>query len=91
MSQFPHTSKLVITDHIPSLTQGMTLDCVEISLGRCFEAGQAYVALSRAKSLKSLRVLDFEPSRVRAHPDVLDFYRELRRMRRNYIEDAELS
>lgn len=68
----------------------MTLDCVEMSLGRCFEAGQAYVALSRAKSLKSLRVLDFEPSCVRAHPDVLEFYRALRRTRRNYIEDTDM-
>jgi len=68
-------------------TQGMTLDCVEISLGRAFEDGQAYVALSRARSLQSLRVKDFNPTCVHAHPDVLDYYRGLRRMRRNYIED----
>ncbi len=66
----------------------MTLDCVEMSLGRCFEAGQAYVALSRAKSLKSLRISDFHPSCVRADPAALDFYRALRRTRRNYIEDG---
>ena len=65
----------------------MTLDCVELSLGRCFEVGQAYVALSRARSLESLRVVDFHPSCVKAHPDVLDFYRCMRRERRNYIED----
>ena len=63
----------------------MTLDCVEISLGRVFEDGQAYVALSRARSLRSLRVKDFNPVCVRAHADVLDFYRGLRRMRRNFI------
>lgn len=72
------------------LLQGMTLDCVEMSLGRCFEDGQAYVALSRAKSLQSLRVKDFNPVCVRAKKEVLDFYRALRQMRRNYIEDGML-
>lgn len=60
-------------------SQGLTLDCVEMSLGRVFEAGQAYVALSRAQSLETLRVLDFKASEVWANPDVLAFYRKLRR------------
>lgn len=58
-------------------SQGLTLDCVEMSLGRVFEAGQAYVALSRAQSLEALRVLDFKSSQVWANPDVLAFYRTL--------------
>lgn len=56
------------------------MDCVEISLGRVFEAGQAYVALSRAKSLLSLRILDFDKKHVWANPDVIAFYNKLDRI-----------
>ncbi|XP_023365774.1 ATP-dependent DNA helicase PIF1 [Otolemur garnettii] len=62
-------------------SQGMSLDCVEISLGRVFASGQAYVALSRARSLQGLRVLDFDPMVVRCDPRVLHYYATLRRSR----------
>lgn len=60
-------------------SQGLTLDCVEMSLSKVFEAGQAYVALSRAQSLDSVRVLDFDAKQVWANPNVLQFYKMFRR------------
>ena len=48
-----------------------------MSLSKVFEAGQAYVALSRAQSLQSLRVRDFEARQVWANPEAIKFYRQM--------------
>ncbi|KAL1525665.1 hypothetical protein AB1Y20_020515 [Prymnesium parvum] len=55
-------------------SQGMTLPAVAIDLANCFEPGHAYVALSRAVSIQTTRLLSFNPHRVHAHPDVIRFY-----------------
>ncbi|XP_038179827.1 ATP-dependent DNA helicase PIF1 [Arvicola amphibius] len=70
-------------------SQGMSLDCVEISLGRVFASGQAYVALSRARSLQGLRVLDFDPTVVRCDSRVLHFYATLRQGRGLSLESQD--
>ena len=57
--------------------QGQTLDRVKVDMGKIFEKGQAYVALSRATTQEGLQVLNFEPRKVMAHEKVRAFYEGL--------------
>jgi uracil-DNA glycosylase len=58
--------------------QGATLDSALVDIGSgVFEFGQAYVALSRVRSLEALYVYDFEPTAFKAHPKVKKFYQTL--------------
>lgn len=57
--------------------QGQTLVRVKVNLGKVFEKGQAYVALSRAVTQEGLQVLNFDKKKVMAHPRVITFYQQL--------------
>lgn len=57
--------------------QGQTLNRVKVDLGKVFERGQAYVALSRATSQAGLQVLRFDQRKVMVHPKVIQFYGKL--------------
>ena len=59
-------------------SQGATLDSALIDVGdNTFEAGQAYVALSRVKSLESLYIHALKADAFWTHSQVTDFYRKL--------------
>jgi len=58
-------------------SQGMTLDRVQMSLGRVFECGQMYVALSRARSLEGMALVDIDFAGLRANDRVLRFHHEV--------------
>lgn len=61
-------------------SQGQTIERVKVDLGRVFEKGQAYVALSRATSLDGLQVLRFNESKVMAHPKVIEWTKSLEKI-----------
>ncbi|DBA72022.1 TPA: hypothetical protein ACH3X2_14301 [Trebouxia sp. C0005] len=54
--------------------QGLTLDLAKVSLKGVFAEGQAYVALSRVRSLEGLQILDCSPNCVKVSAIVQRFY-----------------
>lgn len=56
-------------------SQGMTLDAIEVNLGNSvFAGGQAYVALSRARSHTCIRITEYSRNAFRVDDAVLHFY-----------------
>lgn len=73
--QVPLALAYAVTIH---KSQGATLDCALIDIGSSiFECGQAYVALSRVKSLDSLYIWELEKTAFITHDKVHEFYEEL--------------
>ncbi|KAG6622194.1 ATP-dependent DNA helicase PIF1, partial [Phytophthora cinnamomi] len=62
-------------------SQGLSFDAAVLDLSRVFEFGQAYVALSRVRSLEGLRlrarVRDRNGGRLLADSRVVDFYESI--------------
>ena len=55
-------------------SQGQTLDYAEIDLRRMFSCGQAYVSVSRVKSLEALTIRGLSASAFKCSPLVKEFY-----------------
>jgi len=71
MEQYPFKLAYATTIH---KSQGLTLDYIDIDLTNCFAPGQAYVALSRAKTLEGLRLRGWNTASIKADPRVIGFY-----------------
>ena len=73
--QIPLILAWAITIH---KAQGMTLDFIKTDIGKSiFEYGQAYVVLSRIKTLEGLSLINIDYSKIKAHPKILDYYKSL--------------
>jgi len=59
-------------------SQGMTLDAIEIDIGsKIFAVGQAYTALSRARDLKSVKIISISKNSFKTDPEVLKMYQTI--------------
>ena len=72
--QFPLRLAYAITCH---KSQGITCDKITVDLSNCFAPGQCYVALSRARSVEGLHILNFHPRSIKVDEKCLEFYRNL--------------
>lgn len=72
--QFPLRLAYGITIH---KSQGMTFDKLVVNFNRIFDYGQAYVALSRTRSKEGLIIKGFDPNKIKANPEVIEFYKHL--------------
>jgi ATP-dependent DNA helicase PIF1 len=70
-TQVPLCLAWAITAH---KCQGMTLDKVEVNLSNCFSDGQAYVALSRARTLDGLCIKSISNTSIKVSHKVKQFY-----------------
>lgn len=69
ITQIPLRLAWAITVH---KSQGMSLDEAAMDLGRVFEYGQGYVALSRVRRLSGLYLLGLNSRAFLVHPEVLE-------------------
>ncbi len=74
--QYPLRLAYGITIH---KSQGMTFDRLIVHMNKIFDFGQAYVALSRTRTLGGLFIRSFSRRLIAADPCVIQFYEELRR------------
>lgn len=72
--QYPLKLAYGITIH---KSQGMTLDKLVVDCSRIFERGQAYVAMSRVKTLEGLFIKSFSEEKVMVDSHVAEFYENL--------------
>jgi len=75
ISHMPINISYALTIH---KAQGMTIDALELDLGtNIFTHGQAYTALSRARNLQSIKIINVDKDSFNMNPYVKKFYKTL--------------
>jgi len=76
ISHMPINISYALTIH---KAQGMTIDALELDLGKnIFTDGQAYTALSRARNLQSIKIINVDKDSFNMNPYVKKFYKMLK-------------
>ena len=60
-TQFPVKLAFACTIH---KVQGLSVDNLVVSFEKKFSGGQAYVALSRCRTIQGLQIINFDPSKI---------------------------
>jgi len=77
ITQIPLRLAWAITIH---KSQGMSLDCADIDLGKAFTEGMGYVALSRVRTLDGLTLSGLNRMALTVHREIREFDAELRKL-----------
>jgi ATP-dependent exoDNAse (exonuclease V) alpha subunit len=86
ISQMPLRLAWAITVH---KSQGMNLDTAEIDLSRCFLEGMGYVALSRLRSLKGLKLVGINNLAFCVNPRALKVDKDFRKLSKEAVSELK--
>ena len=86
ISQIPLRLAWAITVH---KSQGMNLNSAEIDLSRCFLEGMGYVALSRLRDLKGLKLMGINDLAFKVNPQALELDENFRKLSKKSVAELK--
>jgi len=86
--QLPLRLAWAITVH---KSQGMTLDAVELDLGKSFTNGLGYVALSRVRTLQGIKMRSLNRTALQINPTIMSLDKKLKEQSEAIVEELHSS